>query len=244
VTVVLAFASQSRRRSMICADELEAHTQQRTDKVTLAFDRYAVAITGADFLKIAVNVVSYFQDGVRRRGASAVCSTPENVEKLCAAVARTLPRLARFTAGQVRACVQDGRLTNEQAVEQLKGGGSMVVIDRREHQLYFASLPCAVEELAEAGAAPPRFSVVRLAPERVYSFSGQADDLGPIPSEALVDHRRWAEAKVRAFALEANARYSRRVIGDLGASVEVTKSKWEFWSSLDGPDDLMSTNGF
>lgn len=244
MTVLFAFASPLHRKSVLSADDFDANNPaHRVDKIVVGFNRFAVGVTGSDLLHKAADSLTHFPVGTVFRGGTSALVAPGSAQAFCAALAPLLPRWARRTVNGLRQAEKMKRLTKSQVRDVLDGGGSIVVLDMVTHELHSAELTMNVAALAQADPRAVELNPRQLPAERVHAFSGEPLDFGPVTNDALEDHRAWANVYIEPFAERANREQRRKVIGGLGASVEVSGATWTFYSSFADYDEWLASHG-
>lgn len=129
MTAVLGFARRtnpvSNSRSILIADDLEAHSSARQDKISVLKDRFAIAVMGVDTMTECLGILAGFE-------SASAYPFPTSVQELSAELCRIthefIPRL--YNEILVPKCAKEDL---EKLAQQTS---SVVVLDMKEHELY------------------------------------------------------------------------------------------------------------
>jgi hypothetical protein len=237
MTVLFAYLSDRHDAGFICADDLEANNNGKVDKVFLQWRRFAIGITGPEFLRDALGLIGWFDHPVPVRYANGDVAHPiSQVQELTNKLATVLPRIAKQQDRSFQDKLLKGVANQEQYDLWSEQCGALIILDYVERRLFEVANSTCVGNLV--ANIPPKFQIRGLPREKVYRFSG-GEVISMVTPEVVANPRAYASSWINEAAKLTPNR-----LGPLGASLAFAGSEIEFHSALDNVDDVLSAYGF
>src|SRR6187402_3608929 len=137
MTVLFAYISTKHDAGFIGADNLEANNNSKVDKVFLQWRRFAIGITGPEFLRDALGMIGWFDHPVPVRYANGDVAEPvAQVQELTNRLTLVMPRVAKQQDRSFKDKLADGRASEAQYDVWSEQCGTLVVLDYVERRLF------------------------------------------------------------------------------------------------------------
>jgi len=225
MTVLFAYLSAKCDAGFLCADNLEGNNSAKVDKVFLQWRRFAIGITGPEFLRDALAMIGWLDLPVNARYCDGQQVTAiSSVQQLVRQLETTLPRIAKQQDKSFQDKLTRGVGTKEQYEIWSNQCGTFVVLDYVEKRLFELANDTCVSNLA--AGIPPKFRSKGLPREQVFRFGGGAS-IATVTAEIVANPRAHA-----VHWIEQAATLTSNPLGALGASLTFSGSHVEFQSAL------------
>lgn len=214
MTVMLGFTSEKHKVSFLGADDLEAMSGQKEDKVNLFFKRFLVGGVGTNVVYKAANVLKAFENLDTFFSDGSQFEYPKSISSFCEAVATILPIVARHTYRGLENATTSGRLTQKQADLIKTMRNDLYLIDTKEFRICHAAFDLVYPVKENYG-----FQIVVLPASRLFRFGiDEATDLGGITEEMRQPSLEWVGRRLNEAKQEvASGGGDPDLIGELGA---------------------------